>query len=244
MDNIHVIGIVIVFCMVQSVFGMGLLIFGTPTLIILGVPFFDCLIHLIPASLTISLLQTVPQGAFSAAKVDKSIPILILAVAAGLMVHLLALGVVRLDGLIGFVLLSYGVARMFDRVGNFATELVRERHYTAVAMMGVLHGVSNMGGAILAIMSSARYSDKTELRDFVAINYAILAGTQLFVLLFAMENKHVGSFLVSSIAALFVYLGIGKHMFQSIASTIYKNLFTAFIFAYSLVLLIKYFLSN
>ena len=63
---------------VVAVFGMGLLVFGTPTLIILDVPFLDCLIHLIPASLTISLLQIVPQGLPSKLKVDRSIPLLVL----------------------------------------------------------------------------------------------------------------------------------------------------------------------
>ncbi len=49
-DDLYILGIVIMFCMVQSVFGMGLLIFGTPTLIILDVPFLTCLFYLIPAN--------------------------------------------------------------------------------------------------------------------------------------------------------------------------------------------------
>ncbi|MGI9423545.1 MAG: hypothetical protein ACR2PA_10155 [Hyphomicrobiaceae bacterium] len=241
-DNLHILAIVVVFCMVQSVFGMGLLIFGTPTLIILDVPFLDCLVHLIPASLTISLLQILPHDTITKLNIDKSVPLLVLAVIAGLTIHLLPFAVIRLDGLIGIVMLCYGLARVFSGVGALASQLVREHQYLIVALMGLLHGVSNMGGAILAIVSSARHSEKTDLRNFVAMNYAVLAGTQLLVLLLVMENKHFGSLLISSAIALFVYLCIGRYVFQSIAAEHFHNLFTGFIFAYSGALLLKFFM--
>ena len=240
-DNLHVLVVVVVFCMVQSVFGMGLLIFGTPTLIILNVPFLDCLIHLIPASLTISFLQIMPQKSYLESNIGKSIPLLMGSVMVGLTIHLLPVGAIRLDGLIGIVMLCYGLARMFTRVGALASEFVSERHYAMLVMMGLLHGVSNMGGALLAILSSARYSDKNELRNFVALNYAILAGTQLLVLLFVMESKHIGSLLVSAVIAFFVYIWAGQHMFSSIGGNAFHNLFTGFIFIYSAALLLKYF---
>ena len=162
----------------------------------------------------------------------------------GLTIHLLPVGAIRLDGLIGIVMLCYGLARMSSRVGSLASEFVSERHYAMLVMMGVLHGVSNMGGALLAILSSARYSDKNELRNFVALNYAVLAGTQLLVLLFVMESKHLGSMLVSAIIAFFVYIWAGKQMFSSIGGVAFHKLFTGFILIYSAALLLKYFLPS
>lgn len=48
---------VAIFAIIQSLFGVGLLVFGTPTLLLLGYPFADTLAVLLPASLTVSLLQ-------------------------------------------------------------------------------------------------------------------------------------------------------------------------------------------
>jgi hypothetical protein len=228
------------FCVVQSVFGMGLLIFGTPTLIILDVPFLECLIHLIPASLTISLLQVAPQGLLPQQSIVRSAPLLAFAVTLGFLLHKLPLGAIRLDGLIGVVMLCYGLARMFTRLGAVVSNLVRHRYYAVLVAMGLLHGVSNMGGAVLAILSSARFSDKNELRSFVAVNYAVLAGSQFAILLFVMEHKHALSVLISSMVAFSVYTLIGKHMFASIGSKQFHHLFTGFIFAYSAALLWKF----
>lgn len=243
-DDFYILGIIAIFCIVQSIFGMGLLIFGTPTLIILDVPFLECLFYLIPASLTISLLQIAPQGSFRNLNIGPSIPLLFIAVTVGFLIHTLPFGAIRLDGLIAIVLLCYGLARVFTRIGIIATEFVRRRYYFMLATMGVLHGLSNMGGAILAILSSAHFSDKNDLRTFVAANYAVLAASQLVLLFFEIEPKQFIGLLTSSLLALTVYTFVGKYMFGSIDTRQFHKLFTAFIFAYSAALFLKYFLTT
>ena len=49
--------VVIFFATVQSLFGVGLLVFGTPTLLLLGYPFETTLALLLPSSLVISAMQ-------------------------------------------------------------------------------------------------------------------------------------------------------------------------------------------
>ena len=53
----EVIFIVLIFSIVQSIFGVGLLLFGTPTLLLLGVGYEQVLWILLPSSITISLYQ-------------------------------------------------------------------------------------------------------------------------------------------------------------------------------------------
>jgi len=45
------------FTIVQSVFGVGLLVFGTPTLLLMGYSFPETLSYLLPASIVVSFLQ-------------------------------------------------------------------------------------------------------------------------------------------------------------------------------------------
>src|SRR5882757_7687039 len=52
-----IFAIIAVLAVVQSLFGIGLLVFGTPTLLLLGFPYQDALAILLPASLAVSLLQ-------------------------------------------------------------------------------------------------------------------------------------------------------------------------------------------
>ena len=51
MDFITIGIVVAVLTVIQSLFGMGLLVFGTPTLILLGVDFTEALLILLPCSM-------------------------------------------------------------------------------------------------------------------------------------------------------------------------------------------------
>ena len=56
-EFLTVMAVIAVLSVVQSVFGMGVLIFGTPTLLLLGYDFTEAICMLVPASFVISLLQ-------------------------------------------------------------------------------------------------------------------------------------------------------------------------------------------
>ncbi|XOJ73429.1 hypothetical protein ABXT43_00795 [Candidatus Pelagibacter sp. Uisw_114] len=49
--------LIFIFTFFQSVFGVGLLVFGTPTFLLLGYEYLDVLNILLPLSTTVSLLQ-------------------------------------------------------------------------------------------------------------------------------------------------------------------------------------------
>ena len=60
MQNIWLLtAIVALFSTVQSVFGVGLLVFGTPTLLLLGCSFEETIAYLLPSSALISVMQVV-----------------------------------------------------------------------------------------------------------------------------------------------------------------------------------------
>lgn len=241
LDDSYIVGVIVFFCVVQSVFGMGLLVFGTPTLILLDVPFFDALLMLLPASLTISLLQVGTPEQFRRMEIARSIPLLSGAVLIGLSVHLLPIhSHLRIDGLLGATLFCYGLSRAFSRVDALASRLVRNRTAMMTATMGIVHGVSNMGGAILAIISTARYAEKDQIRSFVAVNYSILASIQLIVLLIALDRWPTLSVLASAAIALAAYVILGRHVSSAISTHAFRHLFTGFIFMYALALLWKH----
>src|ERR687884_1371728 len=58
----ELLAVVLAYSVVQSVFGVGLLVFGTPTLLLLGFSFEEVLAYLLPCSLAISVLQVHDGG--------------------------------------------------------------------------------------------------------------------------------------------------------------------------------------
>ena len=60
-DFLIIIIIISLFTVVQSLFGIGLLVFGTPTLLLLGYEFTEVLSYLLPPSIVISFCQVYPN---------------------------------------------------------------------------------------------------------------------------------------------------------------------------------------
>ena len=50
--------LILLFCVIQSLFGVGLLLFGTPTFLLMGYAYEDTLVILLPPSTMISFIQT------------------------------------------------------------------------------------------------------------------------------------------------------------------------------------------
>ena len=57
MELNYIIPIILLLSILQSILGIGLLVLGTPTLLILGFSFFETMAIILPPSIIISLLQ-------------------------------------------------------------------------------------------------------------------------------------------------------------------------------------------
>jgi len=177
----YLVTIIAVFSIVQSIFGVGLLLFGTPTLLLLEYSYSETLWLLLPCSVTISLIQVVNDYKLIEAKkkaIYLVIPTLVLS---------LALTVTYADGInitriVGILLLLIGIIKFSSKLQALLGSMVKKQIQVYYIIIGVVHGVSNMGGGPLSILMSTIYSKKEIIRANVAFVYLILAIFQLIVL--------------------------------------------------------------
>ena len=64
MELFYLLSVVALFSVVQSFIGVGLLLFGTPTLLIMGYPYDVTLWILVPSSIVLSIKQSVDNYAY------------------------------------------------------------------------------------------------------------------------------------------------------------------------------------
>jgi len=176
--------IVLTYSVVQSVFGVGLLVFGTPTLLLMGFPFEDVLAYLLPCSIAISFLQVAETG-FSLEPVRK----LFLLIAApcaclGTVVALVVLsGTLDIRAIVGAVLLATAIVRIFPAIQLRLSRLIRNRLRFFLGGVGIIHGLSNLGGGLLTVVVGAIYDrDKRETRRHIAFGYGVMGTIQLATL--------------------------------------------------------------
>jgi hypothetical protein len=224
---------------IQSIFGVGVLLFGTPLLLLLGYGFVDALGVLLPVSIAISALQflrhyeDVDTGFYKNLLVY-SIPLV--------MLFLMVVTTVKIN-----ISLLIGPLLIFVALKNFSTVIDRalqsvvkyERLY--LMAMGLVHGISNLGGSMLTAIIYSKQYPKNKTRVTAAASYATLASCQLATLLL------IGSGFIVSFAdeisfiqvAVVMFLLTEELLYNGIDNEKYSKLFAMFLLASGVLLIIK-----
>jgi len=173
--------VILVFSIVQSIFGVGLLLFGTPTFLLLGYSYSETLWLLLPCSVTISLIQVISE--YNLIKAKKRVFYLVIpTLVLGLAFVIIYESNINITRIVGVLLLLIGVVRFSSKLQALLSLMVKKHIQIYYIMIGIVHGVSNMGGGPLSILMSTIYSKKEIIRANVAFIYLILAIFQLVVL--------------------------------------------------------------
>ena len=155
---------------IQSIFGVGVLLLGTPLLMIQGYNFTQSIIVLLPISLLINFFQIYKHQ--RAIDYDFYKKILIYTVPFIVIFLILANNAkINISILIGIILLIVGAKDFSERTNRTLNYFVRyERTY--LILMGIIHGLTNLGGSLLTIIIHAKDYDKQSFRATIAASYA------------------------------------------------------------------------
>ncbi len=238
------VAIIALLAVVQSVFGVGLLVFGTPTFLLLGRPFGETLATLLPCSITVSLLQLWQAKRRHRALLPPSFARRFIywclgpLAAALLLLMVLALHV-SLTLVVAVVLGAFTVLRLFPRASLRIGERVVANERCFLAVMGVVHGLSNLGGGLLVVLAASRCPAKEERRALIAFCYASFAAVQLLVLALVAPHLFVRAQLAYAAVAGLVFLSMGNRMFGRLSPPAFERLYTAASGAYAAALVLK-----
>lgn len=230
---------VLVTSVIQSIFGVGVLLFGTPILLLLGYDFVNALSVLLPISIAINSLQILKHyrhidGVFFKNVLYYTIPLVVL------FLFIATSSKINIGFLIGGFLLFVALKSFFPAVEALLERLVRyEKAYLGV--MGLVHGLTNLGGALLTAIVHAKQYDKDTTRVTVAVCYATFALFQLATLLvlgseFELSYAQNATFLQIGVI---VFLLTEELVYSDIDNKKYSKFFAAFLLASGLLLITK-----
>jgi len=224
---------------IQSIFGVGVLLFGTPLLLLLGYGFVDALGVLLPVSIAISALQVlrhyedVDTGFYKNVLVY-SIPLVVL--------FLVLVTTVKIN-----ISLVIGPLLIFVALKNFSMAIDRalqsvvkyERIY--LMAMGLVHGISNLGGSMLTVIIYSKHYPKDKTRVTAAASYATVASCQLATL-WLIGSEFTVSFAdkISFVqVAVVMFLLTEEMLYNGIDNEKYSKIFAGFLFVSGILLIIK-----
>jgi hypothetical protein len=231
--------LVVGLAMVQSLFGVGLLVFGTPTLLLLGLPFDRVLVVLLPCSIVVSGLQIVTSGGVSLDPFRRQFLIYTLPALLVVTAATLRLGSPQgIRALVGVMLLVTAGTRLVRPAHDAFAHVVRGHLRPLLVGLGVLHGASNLGGGILSVIVGTTFTDKSDARRQIAFCYGIMASLQLMVVLLTTSPSiDPGLAVVLPVLAGGTYLLAGQRLFLRTEQRVFDWGLTGLITSFGLLLL-------
>ena len=227
--------IIIALSIFQSIFGVGLLVFGTPIFLQLGYSFFEVLNILLPFSITISFLQLITKSEltdeFAKNFVFFCIPLLILS----LIILENIYDQINIILIVAIVMIFFSVLNILVSKGWLRFKLNRLIRSTSLALLGLLHGFTNLGGGFLALISSNIGNSKLEVRTNIAFGYLVFGLIQILYVNIFIQSIDLNNlfFVIIPIICFF----ISQIIFNKISGRLFPILINYMVLMYGIYLL-------
>ncbi len=233
--------IITVLVAIQSVFGVGLLLFGTPSLLLFGYDFANTINILMPVSITISALQFF-KSKISDKKFLKEynlfcLPFLIIFLFIALKFKYLF----DFTLLVAILLILSSILILNKRrFSSFKVIFFKLKRLVLIGI-GCVHGLTNMGGSFLAIYSTLVSRNIKEIaRYYICYGYLIMGVLQYVLVLIISYNLLHFEKLYYVFLALIIYFPTQK-IFKKINDKKFSKYINIIALSYGLLILITYF---
>ena len=231
--------LLIVFIFVQSIFGIGLLVFGTPSLFFLGYSYSHALSVLLPLSILVSFVQLV---GFKSFKIDDNIKNFIKITIPTLIIFLsFALHNLTSDNF--YTLFSIFMILVASQ--SFLKNKLKTRYLKKsipvklfLFVLGCIHGLTNMGGGFLSLLSLKLYeNNKFLIKKFIVYCYLFLGVIQITVLLF-YKNFFFYKDIVYLILIIPLIYYLSEIFFKKINFNFFHKIINLIILFYGIIILV------
>ena len=233
--------IVVITSFVQSIFGVGVLLFGTPLLLLQGYDFISAIMILLPISVSINLIQIAKD--FRSVDMDFYKKILLYTIPF-VVVFLFAVTLVSINiGIIIGMFLLFVAAKNFSRRINEIIKYLVKYEKVYFMIMGIIHGLTNLGGSLLTAIVHSKDYEKKVTRVTVAVSYATFAIFQMITLMvsgyaFEFRLSGIGVYLIAGIS---IFLLTEKMVYMDINNKNYSHGFAVFLLLSGILLCAKSF---
>lgn len=226
--------IILILCIFQSVFGVGMLLFGTPVFLMLDYGFISTLMTVLPVSITISLFQIMHKKNLNKNRMKEfnlqSLPFLFIFLILSIYTDLID---IKLCVSI-LLIISSLITLSENKIIQWKNYILEHKKYFLI-FIGSIHGYTNMGGGFLSIFSSIIYENNKFLaRSYIAYGYFIMGIIQyITILIFSKEELEITN-LYYVIIPLIVFLP-AQRIFSNINNISFKKIISYIALTYGIL---------
>ena len=217
--------IILILSLFQSLFGIGLLLFGTPIFLFIGYDFESTLALLLPISVTISFLQIMYEKS-SIRSLASEFNIFCLPYLVIFLLLVINLGnVIEIRTYVAAALIISSILILNkNRIVEIDTFILKYRKLSLV-FIGTVHGFTNMGGSFLSMFSTLVTADRASARKYIAFGYLVM-GTLQYITLLIFGTRHIDLDNLYYVIVPLVVFFPTQNLFKNIDDWLFMNIVT------------------
>jgi uncharacterized membrane protein YfcA len=210
----------------QSIFGVGVLLIGTPLLILSGFDYVEVISYTVPCSLVISLAQIISFPKKIELNLFKSAFIFSL---PSLIFGLLIINYISnlLPIFMGVILLLSTYDFIFNKFISPKSSLKQINIFLLIT--GFIHGISSMGGGLLPKVIATKCANKSNRIATTASIYLLFQLIQIIYIFISGKKIFLDSILISILTCTIAYFIVGKNLYNKISILNYTNYLNYFL---------------
>jgi uncharacterized protein len=235
MTEIFILSLVLSLSIIQSITGVGVLLIGTPILLLNGFDIITSINSLLPLSILTSLLNLIffkiQQHKAPITKDTDIIKIFFIYCLAGVFIGTVM--ILFLSNFINFEIIIFLVILFTVILKNIFKSLLiginKKMKISLIAIIGIIHGLTNAGGSLLSIfvLSFGNNKDTVSSRYNITYFYFFLALMQYLLFKIVFFNHEI--YIFENYVFLFFIIVIGCIIGNLMSLVIKKKLFGFFV---------------
>ena len=235
---------IVILSIFQTIVGIGILVLGTPILLLTGLEMIEVMKILLPLSILNSLLNIIYLKINDKkVKTDKSIKklfffICLPGVLLGIIFLRLFADFINFNILVSCVIWVILLVSYFHRKNNL--NFLKRLRKSLILLTGIVHGLTNSGGSLLSILIIETYNKSLNfLRYQIIFFYFFLASLQYIFIFFVYEFNFFINIKLIHILSLFLGVFLGNFIQKKVNVDQLKNIIFLVAFLSSIFLLLK-----
>ena len=229
---------ILITSIIQSLFGVGILLFGTPILLLFGFDFITILTILLPISLIINSFQLVVSYkdidfVFYKRMLIYTVPFIVL------FLFFVTSTKLNINPFVGCFLVLIALQKQFPKLNKQLHNFMKfESIY--LALMGIIHGLTNLGGSLLTAVIHNKELPKENTRATIAVCYLTFALFQILTLYFMSDNFNINfiDYAIYWLLGVGIFIIVEKQLYKKIDDQKYSISFRIFLLGAGLLLLV------
>jgi len=195
---------------------------------------------LLPASFVISVAQVALHKEYRP-PVSKSLWVICLpAIGISLFISISAEFVRSTYFLVACALFVAAAARMSPALKEKLRSIIQNNLAAYHLGMGILHGMTNMGGSVLGVMAATVHKEKIYARYITTFYYLAFVAIQIAIVLTSEGMEIFENGILYAPMSLVVYLIVGNRLFRNLGNERFQAGMTGFLLLYAGVLTLKW----